>query len=75
MKKKSFQKKLALNKETIVNLERETLGQVKGGTLATIHFAGVWCGAGSGEETGGDTNDPECNDTGTYDHDSDCEGY
>ncbi len=36
MKKKNFNKKLSLNKETISNLNEEKMGKIKGGYPKTI---------------------------------------
>jgi hypothetical protein len=43
MKSKQFFKKLELNKKTIVDLERLTMSQVKGGTYRSIDSACTMC--------------------------------
>ncbi len=38
MKAKAFKKKLDINKSTVANLSQEKMGNMKGGTVATIHY-------------------------------------
>ncbi len=56
MKKKTFEKKLALNKKTVVNLDKLGMSSIMGGVLYETFTEDSWDGECEGTTYGGGNN-------------------